>query len=332
MGDEKEFNTLVERANYGAFLENLLEHFPPKEFWSSLLSRYFCSESNSVFTVIAVPSVERADEIAEEEHSIVNKRLNELGQDVLEEYEARNEEAQEANEKPIPDEILESVPIPAIENVHLRDFCSCIVKDGTVSSFTPSQDPSVVNHLSQQADEVINSHPLHPVHLVHYNTHFATLTVVLSTKGCTERELLLLPTLLECMVDAPQDIDGKHLTSEEVIDIHYRETVSTSSRVNLPGKSRAFSSGFECCSFRIVIEADQLEKGLSLLRNILVNSQLTKECIEKVLVCNDKLLDESNHDNDNIALVLMRRLLLTPQSCHRYGDDTVLTIMVFSLD
>lgn len=320
--DAKEFDSLIERANYGLFLRELLEDLPPQEFWSSILSRYFCSSGNDLFTVIAVPSVERADAIAEEERQIVEKRQKELGE-VLEEYEARNEEAQEANETPIPNELLEKIPIPSIENVQLRDFCSCIIQDGGVVGMVPSRDNNVVNQMLQQANEVVNSHPIYPVQLIHYNTQFATLSVILSTKNCSERELLLLPTLLECMLEAPQEIDGTHLTSEEVIDIHYRETVSTLSRLSLPGESKVFASGSECCSFKLVVEASQIERGLSLLRNILVHSYFTKECVEKVLACNDKLMDERNHDNDNIALIIVRRLLLTSLSCHLNGYDTV---------
>lgn len=323
-GDDHEFNALIQRANYASFLKELLDSMPSQEFWKSLISQYFCPEKNAIFTIIGIPSIERADEIAKEEHAIVEKRMNELGSEVLEEYDIRNEEAQEANDKPIPPEVIERIPIPSIHNVCLRDYCACILENGKITACEPSPaSSSIANQLLQQANEVLKSNPLYPIQLIHYNTHFTTYTAVLSLTNCTERELILLPTLLECIMDAPQVVDGKTISSEEIIDIHYRDTVSLKSRIGLPGDSRTFAAGLECCSFRVIVEGNQLEKGLSLLHNLLVHSYFTKECVEKVLVCNDKLLDEQNHDSDNIAVVLTRRMLLNQASAYLHAYDTV---------
>lgn len=321
-GDDKEFSALIQRANYASFLKELLDSMPSQDFWKSLISQYFCPENNAIFTIIGIPSIERADEIAKEEHAIVENRMNELGSEVLEEYEIRNEEAQEANDKPIPPEVIESVPIPSIHNVCLREYCACILENGKITACEPSSSP-VTTQVVQQANEVLKSNPLYPIQLIHYNTHFTTCTAILSLSQCTERELVILPTLLECIMDAPQVVDGKTITSEEIIDIHYRDTVSLKSRIGLPGNSRTFAAGHECCSFRVIVEGNQLEKGLSLLHNLLVNSYFTKECVEKVLVCNDKLYDEQNHDSDNIAVVLTRRMLLNQASAYLHAYDTV---------
>ena len=324
--DEREFDTLVERMKYGEFLQSLLKDFPPQSYWRELLSRYFTSTQNDLFTVIAIPSIERANEIAEEEKRIVEKRQQDLGMEILEEYDVRNEEAQEANETPIPESVFDTIQPPSIANIQLRDYCSCVIDNNEIKEMIPSQDNNVMNVMYSQANEVLKSSPLYPIQLIHYNTQFSSFVAVFSTQSCTERELLFLPIMMECLLDCPQMVNGVKLSSEEVIDLHYKETETTESRLSIPGDSRYFSSGLECVSFRVSVDGDQSEKGLSLLHNLLLNSIFTSDCVEKVLSCNDKLYDEKNHDNDRIALIMARRLLLKPSSCHYYGRDYVFDI------
>ena len=214
--DSNEFNELTSALSDEAFLISLLEHPNPNQF-KALLQQFFTDSSSvkvngesfegqpqwkaHLFTVIATPSQQAADNLAAEEKAIVASRVETLGPDGLAAKEAEQEAAQEANDQEIPEELIANVPIPAVKGVSLHTVRSGIVYSGgeiqvtgkaqntmEIDTVQESEEEEEERVVIKQLEEVKKAGCPYEVAVVHSHTAFATVACVFATHHLTVYE------------------------------------------------------------------------------------------------------------------------------------------------
>lgn len=152
--DQQELFSLSHRLCIDSYYASLIHSPPSSEFWTELLARFFTEPSVELHTVIAVPSAKAAEAVAEEAKQVVEKRLSELSTEQLEELDARMEQAVEANEQPVPSELIENIPVPSIDSIFVRKQASCVVHCGEIKDLWDGGDASLRSTLEWEASEV----------------------------------------------------------------------------------------------------------------------------------------------------------------------------------
>lgn len=179
-GDSSEFAELESSLSYSKFLMSLLANPDPCLF-VNLLRQYFTEDSQThLFTVIATPSSEAAKMVAAEEKELVEYRVKTLGKEGLEAAEMAQEAAQEVNERRVPDELIENVPIPTVTAIPMHDTWSGCVRDEVVECSDPRLYP--------QLQEIVKAACPYEVRVYHTSTEFATIACLFATQSLSIKE------------------------------------------------------------------------------------------------------------------------------------------------
>lgn len=92
----------------------------PKSYWLSLLKQYFID--NKLLALEAYPSVEEQQRLASEEKQRIEEQIKNLGEDGLKRKDLELEKAVEYNERPVPDSMVTSVPIPGLDSISFHNI------------------------------------------------------------------------------------------------------------------------------------------------------------------------------------------------------------------
>lgn len=143
----------------------------------------------------------------------------------------------------------------------------------------------------------------------------------------------LLPLLFASLVECPQQLEnGQIRSSHEVIDHLYMNTLSCLFQLGVsPIGTYQPNHGCETASLQIRVEREKALFALQMMHELLVCSQMDGE---RVLIAASKilkLLDEKVHDGDNVAMILLRRLLLTEESNYNTFDHIRMRLMLEEL-
>ena len=324
-GDPSEFAELESSLSYSKFLTSLLAN-PDPSIFVNLLHQFFTEGGQThLVTVIATPSSEAAERVATAENELVEYRVQTLGKEGLEAAEMAQEAAQEVNDKRIPDELIENVPIPTVNAVPLHDTWSGCVRGEVVECSDPRLYP--------QLQEIVKAACPYEVRVYHTTTEFATIACLFPTQSLSIEEkryelidnlnTSLLPILFASITECPQILsNGTVRTSDEVIDLLYTQTLSCSFQLGVnPTSAYQPNRSCEVASFQLRVEKENLNQGLQLMHDVLLCSDLHSErvfsAISKVL----KLLEERVHNGDNVAEILLRRLVLSEESNYNCFDQ-----------
>ena len=179
-GDPSEFAELEASLSYSDFLSSLLAN-PDPSLFVNLLRQFFVEGCQTqLFTVIATPSAAAAERVAAAERELVESRVKTLGEKGLKAAEIEQETAQEVNDKRIPDELIQNVPIPAVNAVPLHDTWSGCVRGDIVECSNPCLYP--------QLQEIMKAACPYEVRLYHTATEFATLACLFPTQSLSLQE------------------------------------------------------------------------------------------------------------------------------------------------
>ena len=152
--DARELRSLSTRLQIDSYYASLLQSPPSAQTWTQLLSAFFTEPSVQLHTVIAVPSVQAADAVAAEARQIIETRLATLAPEQLEALETRMEQAVEANERPVPRELIANIPVPSIDGIFVRSQASCVVSRGEIADLWDGGDGTLRSALEWEASEV----------------------------------------------------------------------------------------------------------------------------------------------------------------------------------
>lgn len=197
--------------------------------------------------VLGMPSAAMSKEISDGEKEREAKQAEDLGEEGLARLARTLEDAMAENERPIPQDVLTSLPVPDIEKVPSIPLFTARLAPS--SSGPPSLDivRESVRGVSPEDAEVIvaglkegvksKTIPFH-ADFTHIDSAFVFAAVGIDTTPLTKDQRLYLPILEEIMFKLPATLEnGDKLSKEEFVNNLHDETVSYSSGVGLLGGS-----------------------------------------------------------------------------------------------
>ncbi|XP_066596217.1 uncharacterized protein C05D11.1-like [Prorops nasuta] len=292
-GNTKE--DLDKRLNQVKELKKLMEE--PHSYWIGLLHKYLIN--GPMVIIKGIPSVEKQLELTQKESDRVSDQIENLGEEGLKKKEKELEEAIIENEKPIPDELLTAVPVPSTESINFH----------SIKSYTT---------------ETVDQHPRLDVtkfpfftHLVHINTNFLYMFVIMDTQALPREYKPYLPLLLEALMECPVNRNGKIIPYEEVVSELEADTVAISTRIGFESGSR-----FKCGSFSqnanlmIQVEPSMYAKAVQWIKELLFQTQLTAERLKIIAtrIVND--VAQIKRDGSRISSDLMKGIIYNKDSNH----------------
>lgn len=109
---------LEQRINPLVDLEKMSKE--PKSYWLSLLKNYFVEAK--LITLEAYASIEEQKRLATEEKQRIEEQIKRLGEDGLKQKNDELEKAVEFNERPAPNSMLTSLPIPSLNSISFHNI------------------------------------------------------------------------------------------------------------------------------------------------------------------------------------------------------------------
>ncbi|RYO45354.1 Uncharacterized protein AA0116_g13363 [Alternaria tenuissima] len=234
-----------------------------EEEWRAYLNKWMV-DAHHVF-ILGKPSKALSDKIEADEIARVKAQQEKLGEEGLEKMAQKLKEAQEENDKPIPEEIIAGVQVPSTESIHFYETTTA--RSGLAKKLGTSK-----NNIQQIVDKDENGLPLF-IHFEHIPTSFVHLGLALGTASLPTELKPLLGVYLTNFFATPIMKDGKRIEFEEVITRLDQDTIEYSmDRGTDIGSSEIIYVPF-------IAEADKFETVVLWLRSMLVDSVFDTERI-----------------------------------------------------
>ncbi|KAJ6193326.1 Metalloenzyme, LuxS/M16 peptidase-like protein [Bipolaris maydis] len=234
-----------------------------EEEWRAYLNKWMVNAHH--VSILGKPSKALSDKIKADEIARVKAQQEKLGEEGLKKLTQKLKEAQEENDRPIPEEIIAGVQVPSTESIHF--FQTTTARSGLAKKLGVSD-----NSIQKIVDKDENGLPLF-IHFEHIPTSFVHFGLALGTASLPTELKPLLGVYLTNFFATPIMKDGKRIEFEEVITKLEQDTIEYSmDRGTDIGSSEMIYIPF-------VAEADKFETVVLWLRSMLVDSIFDTERI-----------------------------------------------------
>lgn len=240
--------------------------------WVEVFKKYYVDNHPAI--VIGTPSKELYSTIKAENAKILKERKERLGPEGLKELEKKLENAQNLNNKTIPQNIISSFGKPdpsGIKFIKTESIATGLNKD-------------IINKQSKSVEVIINDTPKDfptYVHIENYESNFTNIYLLFSSFELDIEDLPLLK-VFETLTTLPiVEANGEITPYEEVVKQLKRDTIQ-----NYFGNS--FNGRFdEFMSFSMTIKNDNYQKAIDWYVKLLFQTKFTKD---RVVVTLNKLI------------------------------------------
>lgn len=186
-----------------------LSHWTSEQ-WTALLQRWYID--NPHVCIQGKPSAQLAKDLERNELARVEKQREKLGEQGLAEKKRKLEEAQELNDKPIPQDQIRKFKIPKISHIKFIDTLN--------AEYVPRSDPRGRRTPHNEVERYLDSDPSdHPLNLVfsQTSTQFVTVALYITTKGIPGDLLPYLQVYLDSFFALPVLRDGEIVEYEKIV-------------------------------------------------------------------------------------------------------------------
>lgn len=164
---------------------------------------------NPHVSILGKPSAQLAKDLEKNEIARVEAQREKLGKQGLANMKRKLEQAQDENDKPIPQELIRKFKIPRIDNIKFIDTVNAV--------YQPRSSPQ---HGRNEIEKYLDSDPSdHPINLVfsHASTQFVTVGLYITTKDIPGDLLPYLQIYLDSFFALPVLRDGEVVEYEKVV-------------------------------------------------------------------------------------------------------------------
>ena len=246
--------SLKDRAQEIPVLEELSKH--ESQFWLALIEKYMTGEDARHVCIVGEPSPSLMEIMSESEKERVAQQKQELSEE-LPQIAQKLQTAIEANEKPAPDSMLKSVPVPSADNIKFHPIERVVID----SSLTPFRI---------QYDSI--------------KTNFVTLRLLMDTSHVlSKRDRLYLPLMSEVILECPMERDGQLIPYEKIVAEMFSDTISNDAGIGI--SSGTFHSvGQVSMMFEISmqVEIEKYKTAVNWFKEILYKTVFTPERVKTV--------------------------------------------------
>lgn len=289
-----------------------LEGFDKLESWTEEEWREFMKkwlvDAHHV-SLLGKPSLALNEKLKSEEQARVKAQQEKLGEEGLKEKAEKLKEAQDENDKPIPEDLIAGLKVPSTESIHF--FETTTARSGLAKKLGVSE-----NKIQKIIDADENGLPLF-IHVEHIPTSFVHFGLVLGTAQLPTELKPLLGVYLTNFFATPIEVDGKRIDFEEVITKMEQDTID----VAVDHGSDIGNS--EMIYIHFVAEAAKFETVVKWLKTMLVDSVFdTTRIISAVKKMLAEVPDEKR-DGNSMAFAVDRIIHYAPASSVRAGNTIV---------
>ena len=218
---------------------------------------------NPHVSILGKPSAQLAQDLEKNEIARIEAQKKNLGEEGLSKLKRKLEQAQEENDKPIPQELIRKFKIPKIENIKFIETINAV--------YRPSRPLSHHNNISESRNEVekyLDQDPSdHPLNLVfsHTSTQFVTIALYITTKDLPAHLLPYLQLYLDSFFALPVERDG------EIVD--YEKIVAEVNRIAISHRAiMGADEVTEVLNIKLRTEKNQYKDAVKLLSELFVHS------------------------------------------------------------
>ncbi|XP_065172046.1 uncharacterized protein C05D11.1-like, partial [Atheta coriaria] len=257
-GNTKE--DLEQRVNPIVDLKKMLDE--PKSFWVSLLKQYFVD--NIQLAIQGVPSIQEQASMASDEKARIEQQIKDLGEEGLKKKDEMLEKAIAYNERPPPDSMLQSVPIPSVKSISFHSIERFSSKSEDKSRIDLSKTPVFT-------------------YFDHIKSNFVYMFALLDTSKLNAEQRMFLPILLETIQESAIRRGETVIPRDQVIAQMNVDLVSWTATIGLGGgNASSFKVGphSQTATLTVQVECAKYAKGIAWLREFLYETVFDVEVLK----------------------------------------------------
>ena len=180
---------------------------------------------NQHVSILGKPSAQLAKDLEKNEIARIEAQKAKLGKEGLANMKRKLEQAQEENDKPIPQELIRKFKIPRIDDIKFIDTVNAV--------YNPRSSPRTNrNEIERYLDLDPSDHPINLV-FSHTSTQFVTVTLYITTRDIPRDLLPYLQIYLNSFFTLPLVRDGNVVDYEDVVSEVNRIAVSYSAMLGV---------------------------------------------------------------------------------------------------
>ncbi|KAG9104560.1 hypothetical protein FRC06_001340 [Ceratobasidium sp. 370] len=282
--------------------------------WAALLTKYWINGASVV--VGARPSAELQDRLETEEKARIEAQRQTLGPEGLAKLEKELEKAKAEHDRPIPEDILTSFPVPDVSSISQIPVQSArndpFAKRSSTNS-NPVDAPTLQKHLD--ADPALLPYF---IQYDHVQSDFVTISAWISTTALPARLRPYIGLYLGSFFALPiTRADGTKLSHEDL--------VKQLDEVSVAYEADFGVNGHFADTIRVAIKAEisQYETVIGLLRDLLYSPEYAKDRLEVNVAKILQSLPEQKRDGNTVMQSVSNSLLFeTSKSISNAGGIT----------
>ncbi|KAI0778573.1 Metalloenzyme, LuxS/M16 peptidase-like protein [Trametes elegans] len=279
--------------------------------WADLLRKYYVEPPSIV--VRGRPSGEMADRLDKAEKARIAAQKEKLGPEGLAECERILEQAKQEHEKPIPNEILTSFPVPSVKSISwipVQSYQEPVKGKSRAPVPPPQGNAELAKHIEQDGTAL----PFF-VQYDHVKSDFVTIHAYFSLATLPERLRPYISAYLSAFFSLPVTRStAEKLNHEEVV--HRLDSDTVSYEVSL-GVNNAY---METMRVSIKVETAQYENAVAWLRDLVYGSEFDKDRLQVTIAKIQQSLPEMKRDGDTVLGSISAELLYDERSTARMGS------------
>ncbi|KAH6917298.1 cytoplasmic protein [Coprinopsis sp. MPI-PUGE-AT-0042] len=275
------------------------------EQWTDLLRKYFIDPPSVI--VVGKPSAAMAAKLEKDEAKRIEEQVAELGPEGLKQAEAKLEAAKAEHDRPIPEKIITSFPVPDVKSISWIPVDTLQQPgEGRQTGKYVTQSPDLARHIGSDGQPL----PFF-VEYDHVESAFVTVNAFFSLAGVPNHLRPLMSTYVSSFFNLPVNRSGERLSHEDVINRLEDETVSYEAGTGLSG---SFPDLFRVS---IKVEKAKYETAISWLNDLLYNSEFNKERLAVTVAKIQQSLPELKRDGSTVLSALWTELVHDDKSTSR---------------
>ena len=213
--------------------------------------------------ILGKPSANLAKTLEQNELARVKAREKRLGEHGLLDKKRKLEEAQEENDRPIPQELIRKFKVPKIADIKFIEMINAVYIPQS------ARKPPYRNEIERVLDVDESDHPLDLV-FSHTSTQFVTVIIYITMKDLPAELLPYLQLYLDSFFALPMMRDGGLVEYEEVVKEVNRLTVDKSASMGVEDFA-------EVLTIQLRAEMSRYQDAIRLLGDLFVHSVFNPE-------------------------------------------------------